>query len=79
VWLDKEFKDSIKKRDNYECQNKYCCGKSKRLVVHHIDYNKKNCSTDNLITLCNSCNSRANANRGWHKEYYGKIIIDRGD
>ena len=74
VWLDKEYKESIKERDGYECRNPDCWGTSKRLIPHHIDYNKKNCKPDNLITLCNSCNSRANTKRGyWMSLYQDKI------
>jgi len=70
IWLDKEFKESILERDNYECQNPDCWGTSKKLTVHHIDYNKKNCRPKNLITLCNSCNIRANYNRNYWKKLY---------
>lgn len=70
VWLDKEFKEDIKKRDNYECQNPDCYGMSKRLCIHHINYIKKDCRPDNLITLCVGCNTRANFNRdGWRAFY----------
>ena len=71
-----ELKEKIRKRDNYKCQN---CGMSeeehlivigKTLPVHHIDYNKENCNENNLITLCNQCNLRANANRDYWYAYY---------
>jgi len=74
VWLDKEFKESIKARDNYKCQNPDCWGTSDKLCIHHIDYNKKNCSPDNLITLCISCNSRANKDREYHTKWYKSLI-----
>jgi hypothetical protein len=74
VWLDKDFKKSIKERDRHRCQNPDCWGKSGVLTIHHIDYNKKNCRPENLITLCNSCNSRANKDREWHKDFYSIII-----
>jgi hypothetical protein len=77
VWLDKEFKESIKERDNYQCQNPDCFGTSEKLCIHHIDYDKKNCEPKNLITLCNSCNSRANVNRDWHTKFYKEIIINK--
>lgn len=70
VWADKAFKEDIKIRDNYKCQNPNCWGTSDRLGIHHIDYIKKNCHPNNLITLCNSCNSRANTEREWHTAYY---------
>lgn len=61
-----ELKAQIRARDGNKCQNPGCWGKAKRISVHHIDYNKENCSPDNLITLCNSCNARAN----YDKEYW---------
>jgi len=73
-WV-KSFKDEIKERDDYSCKNPYCNSKNLYdLTVHHIDYNKKNCDTDNLITLCRSCNSRANSKRKYHKELYRSIL-----
>jgi len=71
-----EYKEYIRERDNNKCQNPDCWKKPyKRLLdVHHIDYDKKNCSPDNLITLCNSCNARANKNREWHTKFYQNII-----
>ena len=77
IWLDKEFKESIKERDNYQCQNPDCRGTSERLTIHHVDYNKKNCGPENLITLCNSCNSRANFDREWYIAYYREIMRRR--
>ena len=72
-WTD-DLKESIKKRDNYECKNPKCNGKGNQLTVHHIDYNKKNCLLENLITLCNSCNAKANYNRNNHQIFYQKLI-----
>ena len=75
-----KLKDFIRTRDNFECQN---CGMTEEehlivngqvLHVHHIDYNKQNCKEDNLITVCISCNSRANYNREYWKTFY-KIKI----
>ena len=71
-----ELKEQIRKRDNYQCQNcgiieeEYIIVFGERLTIHHIDYNKMNCNDDNLITLCNSCNFRANYNRDYWQEYY---------
>lgn len=76
--FNKDLKESICKRDNYICQN---CGITKeehlivigsQLDVHHIDYDKKNNNENNLITLCKSCNVRANYNRDYWKKYYQK-------
>lgn len=42
--------------------------------VHHIDYNKKNCKEDNLITLCNKCHSQTNFNRDYWFAYFTYIM-----
>jgi 5-methylcytosine-specific restriction endonuclease McrA len=55
-WTD-TLKKSIRERDRYTCQ---ICGKEPSICVHHIDYNKKNCNPDNLITLCVGCHSKTN-------------------
>jgi len=77
AWADKVYKEDIKARDNYACQNTDCWGTSERLALHHIDYDKKNCTPHNLITLCISCNSRANYNRDGWQTIYENIIINK--
>jgi 5-methylcytosine-specific restriction endonuclease McrA len=74
--FNEELKEFIRNRDNYECQNCSMTEEEHLIVtgmvlhIHHIDYNKDNCNEDNLITLCNSCNSRANFNRDYWLNYY---------
>ncbi len=59
-----KFNNSLKKairiRDNHICQ---LCGNvwinGKKYSIHHIHYDKQNCYPD-LITLCQSCNSKVN-------------------
>ena len=66
----KTLRRSIRERDNYVCQ---LCGKlqgDRAFCVHHIDYDKENCNPDNLITLCNRCNSKVNSNREFWTEYF---------
>jgi hypothetical protein len=43
------------------------------LIIHHIDYNKDNNTDENLLSLCNQCNVRANFNRDYWQDYYTKI------
>ena len=83
VEFNDKLKESIRKRDNYECQN---CGMTEEehlivwgqvLHVHHIDYIKQNINKDNLISLCFSCNIRANSNRDYWQELYTKKILER--
>ena len=73
-----EFNNSLKKyirnRDNNECQNPNCLKQAKNLNIHHIDYIKTNCSEYNLITICCSCNVKANFKRDYWKSFYQKII-----
>ena len=70
AWADKEYKESIRERDGYKCQNPYCKCNNGVISIHHIDYNKINCHPSNLITVCRSCNSMANGDREWHTAWY---------
>lgn len=51
-------KKIVFERDEFKCQ---CCGcveddkKLNKIIVHHIDVDKKNNSPSNLITLCVQC------------------------
>ena len=72
------LKRAIRERDNYICQ---LCGKTQiaeveeiemKLAVHHIDYNKKNCNPDNLITLCCKCHIKTNQNRDYWIKFFGQ-------
>lgn len=74
--FDDMFKEQIKERDNLACQ---LCNLSEEdsvllckrgLVVHHIDYNKKNSFPQNCVTLCNRCNVLVNKDREiWTKHF----------
>jgi len=74
--FNKEFKQFIYKRDSYCCQNPDCEYKTNILDAHHIDYNKKNNISENVITLCRSCHSKTNGKkrRQYFTEYYQNII-----
>jgi len=63
----KDLKRAIRKRDKYTCQ---ICSKEPATFVHHIDYDKKNCNLNNLITLCNSCHCKTNFNRKQWLKYF---------
>jgi len=76
----KEFsarlKTEIRYRDSYKCQ---LCGTpeiecSRKLDVHHIDYDRMNMIKDNLIALCRRCNFKVNYNRKYWKKYFQKLI-----
>ena len=72
-WTD-DLKRAIRKRDRYTCQ---ICGVEPAVFVHHIDYDKKNCNLDNLITLCSSCHSKTNFNRNKWIKYFNKKLNAR--
>ncbi len=68
----RQLKERVRVRDNFTCQ---LCGVpelecNERLSIHHIDYDKTNCDISNLVTLCRSCNSKANSNREYWNEYF---------
>lgn len=78
-----ELKEEIRKRDNYTCQ---LCGKEEdeelkgigfKLSVNHIDFNKQNCSKENLNTLCHSCNIKINAKREYYTALFKKQLHER--
>lgn len=74
IWGSHLFKRRIRERDNHTCQNPDCRMNNDVLSIHHIDYDKKNCNPKNLITLCRSCNGRANFNRDFWEAGYTEII-----
>lgn len=76
----KTLKLAIRQRDNFICQK---CGTTeeehlkrfkKVLFVNHIDYDKKNCNSSNLNTLCGGCNSSVNTNREYWTEFFRNQI-----
>jgi len=74
--FNEQLKEKIRKRDNNTCQE---CDYTKEQLgyspcVHHIDYNKENCNEDNLITLCRSCNTKANFGRKDWTNYFKKKL-----
>lgn len=75
--FNKDLKSFIKNRDLHTCQNLNCCKKPKILTIHHIDHDKKNNNPKNLITLCFSCNSKANFNRQYWVSYYQNIMENK--
>jgi len=69
-----EFKDLIRKRDNFQCQICGCPEKEclRKLDIHHIDYNKKNDNPSNLISLCIGCHTRTT-----HKRNHWKNLLEK--
>lgn len=70
--FNKTLKEIVRSRDNDRCQ---VCQKpqeeeTRRLSIHHIDYNKKNCKLSNLVSLCGSCHMKTNYQRDYWIEYF---------
>lgn len=78
-----ELKEQIRARDSFICQNcdmteeEHLIVVGTNLTIHHIDYDKQNSIQNNLITLCTSCNSRANYNRKYWQEVYGTKVSQK--
>lgn len=72
VLFNKQLKERIRVRDNFICQ---LCKTPElefniRLSIHHIDYDKKNCNENNLISLCNSCHQKTNSNQMYWTNFF---------
>lgn len=63
-----KLKRLIRDRDGHKC--KVCCKLGN--TVHHINYNKKDCRPENLITLCSSCHGKTNNNRKKWEEFFNE-------
>jgi len=66
----------VRERDHYICQLCFVnlIKEIIRSSVHHIDYNKKHCTFDNLILLCHRCNCRVNYNRDYWTLHFQAIM-----
>ena len=70
-WYNTEIRNSIRERDNHRCLLCKEQGTNRTLVVHHIDYDKRNCKEHNLVALCIECHNRTNYNRlHWFNMFY---------
>lgn len=76
--FNKELKEQLKSSYKHRCQ--LCDATDVDLDVHHIDYNKANNNTSNLIPLCKQCHGKTNYNRTYWQDLLTKIknthIID---
>lgn len=68
-----ELKMAIRERDNYTCAICRLSGKQ----VHHIDYDKMNNNSSNLITLCASCHGATGYNRPYWQENLSTLLKNR--
>ena len=69
------LKTEVRERDENKC---VLCGSRKELRVHHIDYDKQNSDSFNLITLCNHCHLHTNFDRDSWKEGFQGYMKKRG-
>ena len=76
VEFNEEKKERIRNKFNRRC---FECGVSEdesryKLSIHHIDYNKRNNSEDNLIPLCVNCHSQTGFKRkDWENYFKNKL------
>ena len=68
----RQLRDRVRVRDNFVCQ---VCGVqeillTRRLDIHHITYNKKDCQMLHLISLCPSCHMKTNKDRKYWEFYF---------
>ena len=64
------LREVIRIRDGRKCR---LCGKpenGKHHDVHHIDYNKKKISPENLVSLCHKCHGKTNHNRSQWQAFF---------
>ena len=77
----KTFKEQIRYRDGYKCQNPECgipeieC--YRKLDIHHINYDKKNINSENLISLCHKCHTKTNGYRNYYYAYFKYIMENK--
>jgi len=78
--FNKQLKYLIRQRDNFTCQFPGCNLKENghAFCAHHIDYDKKNCSFNNLVLLCPEHNGKVNSNRGYCKAVFQQLIKNKG-
>lgn len=76
--FDRKLKMRIQERDGWKCS---LCGRKQEdgmyFQVHHIDYDKKNSSVNNLILLCNSCHAKTNYQRGFWQGFLFGLVVRR--
>jgi len=69
-----QLKEAIREGCGRRC---VVCGISEgslayRLSVHHVDYDKSNCSPENLVALCKVCHGRTDRRRA---EWTARLIV----
>jgi len=79
IEFNEDLKEVIRNRERRKC---FICEKTElenkfKLIVHHINYDKRNNNPKNLISLCISCHAKTNFNREyWIKYFNCNLILD---
>lgn len=73
------LRHQIRERDGFVCRMPRCGVPPGRRPhpVHHIDYDKKNCHPDNLITLCLKCHGLTGSNRAYWKSLLASVVREK--
>jgi len=81
IEFNRKLKEQIRQRDSYRCQQcfRHQSELKKKLMIHHIDFNKKNNNPTNLISLCNNCHSQTNFNRENWITYFQNRMVENGN
>lgn len=72
-----QLKEKIRKKYNYRCQQcfRHQGELSRKLCIHHIDFDKQNNQENNLIPLCQGCHNQTMFNReDWTNYFQGRVI-----
>jgi len=77
VEFNNKLKEQVRERDKRTCQECYYHEQfhDSKLDIHHIDYNKKNNSPNNLISLCRSCHAQTNFSREDWTQYFERKTV----
>jgi hypothetical protein len=75
--FDDALRDKIRERDDHTCNMCLVKDEFSNFPVHHIDYNKKNNSEKNLITLCLRCHLKTNYHRDNWKLWFSGLMFEK--
>ena len=68
------LRHEIRKQYDYKCVVCNTHMTTVKLAVHHIDYDKHNCTLTNLIPLCRACHTKTNFNRSAWIAFFTKLV-----
>ena len=75
IEFSKELKNQIRNRDNHICRLCKNPENGRTLNVHHIDYDKKHNSPENLISLCLGCHNALQSDIETWKEIFSDFVV----